>query len=110
MTIIWEHCILIVMRIIAKKIIREYWERHPDTEQQLKSWYWEAKRADWKSPMDIKEKYSRTASILKDSRVVFNICGNKHRLVVRISYEYRRMLIKFIGNHKEYDQINAEVI
>lgn len=72
------------MRVVSKKMLREFWERFPDAEDALKSWFHEAEAATWLTPAEIKEKY-RSASILKDSRVVFNICGNKYRLVVKIS-------------------------
>ncbi len=73
------------MRVVAKKTLREFWERFPDSEDALKTWFAEAERATWLTPGQIKDQY-RSASILKDSRVVFNICGNKYRLVAKISY------------------------
>ncbi len=79
----------------------------PDAKASLDSWHYEATHATWKSPSDIKAKYSH-ASILKNGRVVFNISGNKHRLVVSINYQAGIIFIKFIGTHKEYDKINAE--
>ncbi|MGG9999273.1 type II toxin-antitoxin system HigB family toxin [Pseudovibrio ascidiaceicola] len=79
----------------------------PDAKASLDSWYYEAIHATWKSPSDIKAKY-RHASILKNGRVVFNIAGNKHRLVVSINYEAGIIFIKFVGTHKEYDKINVE--
>jgi mRNA interferase HigB len=69
----------------------------------------EAKRAEWKTPADIKVQY-RSASILKGGRVVFNICGNKYRLIVKFDYEKGIGLVRFIGTHKEYDEINAEEV
>lgn len=71
--------------MIAKKVLREFWEKHADAEEPLKTWYKEASRSSWKNPLDIKEKYAK-ASILKGGRVVFDICGNKYRLVVDINY------------------------
>ena len=97
------------MRVIAKRTLREFWERFPDAEHALKSWHAEAEAAAWQSPAEIKIQY-RSASILKDSRVVFNICGNKYRLVVRISYKNAVVFIRFVGTHKEYDMIDAEVV
>ena len=73
------------MRVISRKKLREYSERFFDAKAQLDAWYHEAKEARWKTPADIKEKYG-TASILKNKRVVFNICGNKYRLIVRINF------------------------
>ena len=97
------------MRVISKKMLRDFWEKHPDSEQQLKTWFKEAFKASWNDPAEIKKQYS-TASILKGSRVVFNICGNRYRLVVLINYSRNWIFIRFIGNHRDYDKINAEKI
>jgi len=97
------------MRVIARKILRKFWEKHDDSEQQLKTWYKEASKAIWKSPSDIKAEYSK-ASILKSGRVIFNICGNKYRLVVDINYNRQWVFIRFIGTHKEYNKIDANKI
>jgi mRNA interferase HigB len=97
------------MRVIAKKALREFWERQTDAEEQLKTWYKEASKAVWFSPNDIKSEYSK-ASILKSGRVVFNLCGNKYRLIVRINYTRSWVFIRFIGTHAEYDKIDADNI
>lgn len=97
------------MRVIAKAALREFWENHPDAEQPLRAWHAEAKAADWKTPADIKAKY-RSASILRGGRVIFNIGGNKYRLVVRINFPFRVIYIRFLGTHREYDRIDAETI
>ena len=97
------------MRVISKKIIRDFWEIHSDCEQQLKSWFSEASKSEWENPNDIKKEYP-SASILIKNRVVFNIKGNNYRLVVKISYEYKMVWIRFVGTHSEYDKINANEI
>ncbi|MBI9067733.1 MAG: type II toxin-antitoxin system HigB family toxin [Salinivirgaceae bacterium] len=97
------------MRVIAKKILKEFWEKHNDAEEQLKTWFKEASKAKWKTPADIKSEYAK-ASILKQNRVVFNICGNKYRLIVEINYIRQWIFIRFIGTHTDYDKINAEKI
>jgi len=97
------------MRLIAKKILREFWEVHSDSEDQLKTWYKETSKSSWGNPIDIKEEYAK-ASILKGGRVVFNICGNKYRLVVDINYIRQWVFIRFIGTHTEYDKIDANTI
>ncbi len=97
------------MRVIAKKVIREFWEKYSDSEDQLKTWYKEASKATWKSPMEVKDEYAK-ASILKGGRVVFNICGNKYRLVVDINYLRQWVFIRFIGTHSDYDNIDANTI
>ncbi len=97
------------MRVIAKKILREFWMKHSDCEQQLKSWYQEASKSEWGSLNDIKSEYP-SASILQDNRVVFNIKGNSYRLIVRINFDYQMIWIRFIGTHAEYDKVNANKI
>ncbi len=97
------------MRVIAKKILRDFWLNHQDCEQQLKAWFREAENAEWRNPNQIKQEYA-SASILNNNRVIFNIKGNNYRLVVKISYDYQMVWIRFIGTHKEYDKINANLI
>ena len=97
------------MRVIAKKILREFWEKHTDSEEQLKTWYKEASKAHWTTPNEIKKEYPK-ASILKAGRVVFNICGNKYRLVVKVNYLRKWVFIRFIGNHNDYNKIDANSI
>jgi mRNA interferase HigB len=97
------------MRVIAKKILRDFWEKYTDSEQQLKTWYKEASKAEWKNPNHIKNEYAK-ASILKSGRVVFDICGNKYRLIIDINYERQWMFIRFIGTHEEYNKVDADKI
>lgn len=99
----------ISLRIIAKKILRDFWEAHADCEQQLKSWYKETSKAEWKNPNDIKKEYP-SVSILIDNRFVFNIKGNNYRIIVKINFDYEMVWIRFIGTHAEYDKINANTI
>jgi len=75
----------------------------------LVAWYSEAIKAEWSAPQEIKTRY-KTASFLADNRVVFNVGGNKYRLVVKINYPYGTVYIRFIGPHAEYDRIHAEEI
>lgn len=97
------------MRVISKKILRDFWQRHADSEQQLKSWFQETSKAEWKNPNEIKTEYP-SSSILNDNRVVFNIKGNSYRLIIRINYDYQMVWIRFVGTHAEYDKINANEI
>ncbi len=96
-------------RIFAKSTLREFWEKYPDSEQYLKTWYETAMQANWKTPTDIKQSYAN-ASILKDSRVVFNIKGNTYRLVVRFNFPHQMAFIRFIGVDADYDKIDANTI
>jgi mRNA interferase HigB len=95
--------------VIARRVLREFWAKHADAEQPLKAWFAEAENAAWRSPQEIKDLF-RNASFLPDNRVVFNIAGNKFRLVVHFHYEYGMARIKFVGTHAEYDAIDAETI
>ncbi len=97
------------MHIIARKALIEYSQRFPDTKKELDVWFHEASKADWKTPMDVKACYPK-ASILKTGRVVFNICHNTYRLVVKINYPTGTIFIRFFGTHAEYDTIDAEVV
>jgi len=97
------------VRVIAVSTLRDFWVSHRDAEQPLLAWYHEAKQAQWKNPANIKEAY-RSASILRGGRVVFNIAGNKYRLIVAIYFPLQICYIKFIGTHADYDRIDAEVV
>jgi len=98
-----------VKRIIAKRTIKEFWIKYPETKDYLQTWYQTVKNAEWEKPSNIKQFYS-TVSILKNSRVVFNIKGNDFRLVVKINYEKQWLFIRFLGSHKEYNKIDANNI
>ena len=98
-----------VKRIFSKRTLREYWEKEPQTRAYLETWYETIKRANWTKPSDIKQFYV-TVSILKNSRVVFNIKGNSYRLVAKIDYKKSWLFIRFIGTHEEYDKIDADKI
>ena len=97
--------------IIAKRRLREFWERagRADSEQQLRAWHHFAKRAGWTNRQDVKNDFGN-ASIIANNRVVFNICGNKYRLVVAFNYRHGFGYVRFIGTHGEYDKIDAATI
>jgi mRNA interferase HigB len=97
------------VRVISKKILRDFWNKHPDCEQQLKTWFTEAGDANWSNTRDILKIYP-SASFLPGNRVVFNIKGNRYRLIVRINYDYQMVWIRFIGTHAQYDKIDATKI
>jgi mRNA interferase HigB len=99
------------MRIIAKSTLVKFWKNkaHKDSEQPLKEWYQEASKADWKSPNEVKAQFG-SVSVIGNKRLVFNIAGNKYRLIVSVNFKYRCMYICFLGTHKQYDEINAEEV
>jgi mRNA interferase HigB len=99
------------MRIIAFKTLREFYEKpkYSDSETSLRAWYHDAKIAGWKNSNELKKQY-KNASIVGEGRVVFNIKGNDYRLIVAIDYEFQVIFIRFIGTHKQYDNIDAKTI
>lgn len=98
------------MQIIARRTLRQFWEKHPQAEMPLRNWYTLASGARWSGPTDIKALFGANVDFVGDNRVIFDIGGNKYRLIVHIAYGYERVLIKFIGTHAEYDRIDPETI
>ena len=99
------------MRVIAVSTLKAFWN-HPtyqDAEDPTLAWYRAVLKADWSKPSEVKTQFG-TASILQDGRVVFNVGGNKYRIVVWINYPYRIVYIRFIGTHRQYDDIDAQTI
>jgi mRNA interferase HigB len=97
------------LRVIAKRTLREFWDKHADCEGQLKACYREAEKSDWDNINELKREYP-SASILKDNRIVYNIKGNNYRLIVKFNFEFKICWIRFIGTHAEYDKIDAKNI
>jgi mRNA interferase HigB len=100
------------VRIIALSTLKAFLNRSPayaDAREPVMAWYRQVKAADWATPADVKRAI-RSASILKDGRVVFNLAGNKYRLVAWINYPYRVVYIRFIGTHRQYDMIDAQKV
>ena len=97
------------MRVIAKRTLRQFWEQYPDAQGPLEAWHSETVKARWKNPQQIKEQFG-SASILKGGRVVFNIGGNKYRLVLAMDYRRQACYVKFVGTHRQYDAIDAESV
>lgn len=97
------------MQVIAFRTLREFWIKHPRAEMPLRAWYSLVSRAEWQGPADVRKMFN-AADFVGDSRVIFDVGGNKFRLVVHVAYRYKRVLIKFVGTHKEYDAIDAETV
>ena len=98
------------MRIIAKRTLVRFWERHPQSRVPLATWHMIVNRSVWTGPADVKAAFGANVDFVGDNRIIFDIGGNKFRLIVHVSYEYRRVLIKFVGTHAEYDRINPETV
>jgi len=94
------------VRIISRGTLRAFWEANKDAERPLKAWFQEARKADWTTPQAVTRFYGN-ASVIANNRVVFNIAGNKYRLIVEFNYPYRIGYIRFIGTHAQYDEVDA---
>ncbi len=98
------------MRVISRKTLRLFYEeRYPESKQALQSWYHEAKREEWRTPADLRSSFSKARIVGKD-RVVFNILGNRYRLVVKVNYKAGLVYVRFLGTHAEYDKIDVETV
>ena len=97
------------MRIISKKTLKEFYECniYSDSKNSIEAWHKEVLNSNWSNPNEIKEQYGN-ASIIGSNKVIFNICGNKYRLIVKINYKAKIIFIKFIGTHKQYDKLDIE--
>jgi mRNA interferase HigB len=98
------------MQIIARRTLAEFWQRYPQAETPLKVWFAIVSRARWTGPADVKRLFGTNVDFVADNRMIFDLGGNKFRLVARVSYEFERVLVKFVGTHKEYDRIDPETV
>jgi len=92
------------VQIIALRTLRRFWEQHPQAETPLRAWFALVSKASWETPADVKGQYGATVDSVADNRVIFDIGGNKYRLIVRVSYQFKAVQVKFIGTHAEYDK------
>lgn len=95
------------MNVIARRALKAFWERYPQAETPLGAWY---SKGDWSGPADLKKAFGNNVDFVADNRAIFDIGGNKYRLVVHFSYRFKTALIKFVGTHDEYDGIDAETV
>jgi mRNA interferase HigB len=98
------------MQVIARRTLKQFWERHHQAEGPSRAWYAVVANARWRGPNDIKRQFGSTVDFVGDSRVIFDLGGNKYRLIVHVSYAFGRVLIKFIGTHAKYDRIDPETV
>ena len=98
------------MQVIARRTLKEFWERHPQAEGSCRAWFAVASKARWNGPNDLKRRFGTTVDFVGDNRVIFDLGGNKYRLIVHVSYGFGRILIKFIGTHAEYDRVDPETV
>jgi mRNA interferase HigB len=98
------------MQVIARGTLREFWERYRQAEGPSRAWFAVVSKARWKNPNDVKRQFGTTVDFIGDNRAIFDLGGNKYRLIVHVSHEFGRVLIKFIGTHAEYDRIDPETV
>lgn len=96
--------------MLSRATLRAFWLRYPAAEKPLRAWLAVVEREIWAGPAEVKGRFGRNVDFVGDNRVIFDIGGNKFRLIVHVSYSYRRLLIKFIGTHAEYDKIDPETV
>lgn len=98
------------MNVVARKKLKDFWERYPNAEAPLGTWYQIVSKGDWGGPADLKAAFGNNVDFVGDNRAIFDIGGNKYRLIVRFSYKFKSALIKFVGTHEEYSSVNAETV
>ena len=98
------------MQVIARRTLRRFWERHPHAEGPIRVWYALVSKARYSAPSDVKRQFGTLVDFVGDARAIFDPGGNKFRLVVHVSYRFGRVLVKFIGTHREYDRIDPETV
>ncbi|HYB09639.1 MAG TPA: type II toxin-antitoxin system HigB family toxin [Alphaproteobacteria bacterium] len=98
------------MQIIARRTLRLFWQKHPQAKVPLVAWFAAVEKAVWATPADAKAQFGAAVDFVADNRLIFDIGGNKYRLVVHVAYRFRRVLIKFVGTHADYDKIDAETV
>lgn len=103
------HYICTQLRIFSRSTLRDFWQIHPDSQVALADWFNQVKNAEWNNLNEIIHQFSNV-SLLKNNRVVFNIKGNKYRLIVWVELERKHVFVKFIGTHADYDKIDANKI
>jgi mRNA interferase HigB len=90
--------------------LKAFWAKHNQAEAPLTAWYLAVSKAEWNTPGDVKAMFGTAVDFVSDNRIIFDVSGNKYRVVVHAAYAYRRILIKFVGTHAEYDRIDPETV
>ena len=98
------------MQVIALRTLKEFWRRRPPAERPIRLWFAATRNAQWRGPSDVKRQFGTTIDFVGDNRVIFDLGGNKYRLIVHVSYRLRRVLGKLIGTRAEYDRVNPETV
>ncbi len=98
------------MQVIARRTLKPFWERYPSAEGPLRAWFAVVSQAEWRGPADVKRRFGTTVDFVADNRLIFDLSGNKYRLVVHVSYSFGRVLVKFVGTHSDYNRIDPGTV
>lgn len=98
------------MQVIALRTLKSFWKRYPQAQRPLRTWHKIVSKADWIGPADVKAAFGTNVDFVADNRAIFDIGGNKYRLVVHMAYPFKKVLVKFVGTHQEYDRIDPETV
>jgi mRNA interferase HigB len=99
-----------LMQVITVRTLRQFWGRHPRAERPIRAWFAVVNKARWNSPADVKRQFGTVVDFVGDNRLIFDLGGNKYRLIVHVSCAFGRVLVKFVGTHAEYDRIDPETV
>jgi mRNA interferase HigB len=98
------------MNVVSKATLRAFWHRHPRSRGPLEAWFADVRQASWDGPADVKSAFGNTVDFIADNRIIFDVGGNNYRVIVHVAYRFKRVLVKFVGTHAEYDRIDPEVV
>jgi mRNA interferase HigB len=98
------------MNVVSKATLRAFWHRHPRSRGPLEAWFVDVRQASWDGPADVKSEFGNTVDFVADNRIIFDVGGNNYRVIVHVAYRFKRVLVKFVGTHAEYDRINPETV
>jgi mRNA interferase HigB len=98
------------VHVVAKRILRLFWTRHSQAETPLRVWCASVSHSEWSGPADVKAEFGATVDFIGDDRLIFDIAGNKYRLIVHVAYAYKRVLVEFVGTHADYARIDPEAL
>ena len=98
------------MQIIALRTLRRFWAEHPQAETPIRDWYTIVAKAGWSGPSDVKARFGAKVDFVADNHLIFDLGGNKYRLIMHVAYRYKRVLVKFIGTHAEYERVDPATV